>query len=155
MARANSNKNHKHRKHSKHSRHHRGNQTQRNIQVIVGRLLLFGVPVIVLMNFVVILNLPRSGKQPRGSDDDVLLHLQLAHQGVIDENWNQTLAHIEAAEKAWAMVIPRIQIGAQRGDILDLTLGLARLKASAQCADKPGCLRELAELFVYWDEIGK
>ncbi|HHT85877.1 MAG: hypothetical protein ACOX34_05035 [Bacillota bacterium] len=155
MARVNPKQNRKQHKDTKHPKHHHGNQTWDNIQVIVGRLLLYGVPVIVLVTFVAILNLPRSGKQPKGRDDDVKLHLRLAQESVVAENWTQALTHIEDAENAWAVVIPRIQIGVQKGDIMEFTLSLARLKASAQCMDKPGCLRELAELFVYWEELGK
>lgn len=136
-------------------KHHRSSQTWNNIQVIIGRLLLYGVPVLILLCFVAVLNSPRLGKQPKGRDDDVLLHLQLARESVAAEDWKRALVHIEEAEKAWNLVVPRIQIGVQRGDIIELTLSLARLKTSAQCMDKPGCLRELAQLSVYWDEIGK
>lgn len=139
----------------KHGKGPKGNNIGDRILVIAGRFLLLGVPVIVLVSFAVILNLPRFGKQPKGLDDDVLLHLRLAQESVLAEDWNQALVHVENAEKAWKTVIPRIQFGVEKGDILDLTLSLARLKASAQCMDKPGCLRELAELFLYWDEVGK
>ncbi|HHY11786.1 MAG TPA: hypothetical protein GX529_04065 [Firmicutes bacterium] len=125
------------------------------IYIMAMRILPFAIPIVVLMCFTLILNLPMPLKSPKGRDDDVLLHLKLAHESILAEDWVQALAHIENAEKAWAMVIPRIQIGVQKDDIGNLTLSLVRLKASTQCMDKPGCLRELAESFLYWDEIGK
>ncbi len=131
------------------------NKTWGSIYIIGNRIIPFAIPVIVLMSFVVILNLPLSLKNPKGHDDDVLLHLKLAQASILAEDWTQALLHIENAEKAWAIVIPRIQIGVQKDDIKDLTLSLVRLKASTESMDKASCILEIAESLLYWDEIGK
>lgn len=125
------------------------------IYIMAKRIIPLAIPVIVLISFVVILNLPLSIKNPKGRNDNVLLHLEMAQASILAEDWAQAVTHIENAERAWAIVIPRIQIGVQKDDITNLTLSLVRLKASTQSMDKPGCLRELAESFLYWDNIGR
>ena len=101
------------------------------------------------------MNLTLYLKGPKEREDDVLLHLELAQNSIVAENWTEAITHIENTEKAWDMIIPRIQIGVAKDDIVNLTLSLVRLKASIKSMDKPGCMRELAESFLYWDEIGK
>lgn len=125
------------------------------LSIMARRIVPFAIPIIVLTSFAAILNLTTFLKGPRGSEDNILQHLELAQNSIVAEDWAQALTHIENARKAWAIVIPRIQMGVAKDDIVNLTLSLVRLKASTEAMDKPGCMRELAESFLYWDEIGK
>ena len=55
----------------------------------------------------------------------------------------------------WDKVVNRVQFSAERNELDDLSMSIARLKGAIQAQDKPTGLTELSEAYEHWKNLGK
>lgn len=74
---------------------------------------------------------------------------------VLSDDWILAEQNTNELETAWKSTINRIQFSSERNEINDLSVSLARLKATITAKDKTSALVELSEAGQHWDDLGK
>lgn len=113
------------------------------------------IPLAFLLLFVLVMTGDWYWKRPRGSYNDVAMHLQNVRQAVLVEDWVEAEASWQQLDQAWRFMITRVQFSVERDEIRGLTLSLARLHGALLAQDKSGALMELAEAEEHWHDLGK
>jgi len=94
-------------------------------------------------------------KQPLMGDDNVPQSIQIVMQDINQENWEAAIQNTDHLNSVWNKVINRVQFSAERNQIDDLSMSIARLRGAIQAQDKTSGLLELSEAYEHWESLGK
>src|SRR5665648_358577 len=92
--------------------------------------------------------------QPLGNDDNIPQSIETVVQDINHENWEAANQNTENLNRVWDKVVTRVQFSAERNELDDLTMNIARLKGAIQAKDKAGGLTELSEAYEHWKNLG-
>lgn len=113
------------------------------------------IPILILIFFILIMLSGPFLKKPRGSYDDVIKNIDITTKAVLSENWKLAEQNTKELDSAWEIVIKRIQFSTERTEINNISLNIARLKASIAAKDKSSALIELSSAKEHWNDLGK
>lgn len=112
------------------------------------------LPLAALALFAAVMLSARWFKTTEDRDQQIGTLLQQAYDNVLEGNWGQARADLNAAQMAWNKIVRWMQLGAEREDILSLGTALARADAGMVVKDRPGVVAELAKAIHVWNRIG-
>ncbi|HEY8805208.1 MAG TPA: DUF4363 family protein [Clostridium sp.] len=115
----------------------------------------YAIPIVTLTIFVLLMLGGNYFKKPLRSSEDVVAFTQISIKHAEVEKWDMLQKDIINIDTAWKKIIPRIQFSVETDEISNISLNVARLKASIACKDKPNTLIELNEIIENWDELTK
>ncbi|MBK5239656.1 DUF4363 family protein [Clostridium sp.] len=115
----------------------------------------YSIPIITLTLFVLIMLSGSYLKKPRNSSEDVIAYTQISIEHVKDEKWDMLNQDITSIDSAWKKIIPRIQFSVERDEIYNISLNIARLRASIASEDKVSTMVALYEIIEDWDELSR
>lgn len=119
------------------------------------RFVTIALPVLALCLFILVMASGSLLKRPFGFDDDVPGSIERMMQSVLNESWEQAGSDANNLITAWERVVRRVQFGAERDEINNLSKCLARLKGAIMARDKAGALMELNEAYKHWQDLGR
>jgi len=119
------------------------------------KILIFSIPVISMICFVLVMTSANYLKQPTGDDDNVLKIINEIKTDVNNENWNSAENKNQLLHHAWKKITTRVQFSAERNELKDGEIAIARIHGYIEAKDKPGVFSELDELKEHWVDIGK
>jgi hypothetical protein len=119
------------------------------------KIIAYGIPVIMLTVFVLIMISGQFLKKPRTEEEDVLKYIDLVTKDVMEENWDNAYQDNIKLTKAWVKIVPRIQFSVERDEIYCLNINLARLNGIIIGQDKAGALAEIGDINENWNELGR
>lgn len=112
------------------------------------------IPILVLSLFILAMNSDSFLKYPLGSKDDVPGSIQALIQQVEEEKWAAAAQGVDRLSAAWKIVVKRIQYSAEKDEITDLDMNIARLKGAILAQDREDALLELFEAYEHWKNVG-
>lgn len=113
----------------------------------------YAIPIVTLSIFVLLMLGGNYFKKPHNSSEDVVAFVELSIDHVKAEKWNMLQQDIISIDAAWKKIIPRIQFSVERDEIYNISLNVARLRASIDSEDKTSTLIELHEIIEDWNEL--
>ena len=119
------------------------------------KFLVTTIPIVTIILFVLIMLSGNYLKKPLGNEEGLPQRIELLIQAVHQENWDSASNHREELEKYWDKVVRRIQFSAERDEINELTVSIARLKGAIETRDKSNSLQLLYEAYEHWKDLGK
>lgn len=117
------------------------------------KILCYGIPVVILIVFVLIMTGGNYLKKPRNVNDDVVMYIKVITEDVKRENWDKAEENTKKLSDAWKKVTPRIQFSVQRDEIYNISVNIARLKGIVMGRDKTAAFVELSEMYENWIEL--
>ncbi|MDI9508763.1 MAG: DUF4363 family protein [Clostridiales bacterium] len=118
------------------------------------RFLIYLIPIVAMLIFLLIMISGDFLKKPFSTDDDIAESISDLIEAVNNEAWEEADNKIIGLELAWKKVLFRVQFSSERGEINELTTSIARLKGAIMAKDKPGALMELYEAYSHWNDLG-
>jgi len=115
----------------------------------------YAIPIVTLAVFIFLMLGGTLFKKPLNPSEDVLAFTEVSIQHVKAENWDMLEKDIINIDTAWKKIIPRIQFSVETDEITDLSLNIAKLKASISVEDKISTMIELNEVIENWNELTK
>jgi Domain of unknown function (DUF4363) len=119
------------------------------------KLIAYGIPVIVLGIFILIMTAGQFLKRPWTQEEDVVRYIDMITNDVKVENWKLAEEDCKKLTKAWIKVVPRIQFSVERDEIYSININLSRLDGVITGQDKAEALAELGDIIENWKELGK
>lgn len=119
------------------------------------RILIFSMPILVLICFALIMTSANFLKQPTGDDDNLFKIMDEIKADVNNENWNSAKHKNELLYSAWQKISKRVQFSAERNELKNGDIAIARINGYIEAKDKSGVFCELSELKEHWVDIGK
>ncbi|MCM0649636.1 DUF4363 family protein [Clostridium swellfunianum] len=119
------------------------------------KFIIRAIPIAALIIFVLIMISANFLKKPLGKDDDIPNSIQLILKDVGNENWDEASKKTDQLEKAWKKIVKRVQFSAERDELNDFDINLARLRGAIMVKDKSNASLELNEAYEHWDNIGR
>src|SRR5665648_49028 len=114
------------------------------------KFMVIALPIVTLVLFVMVMLSSNILKQPLGNDDNIPQSIETVVQDINHENWEAANQNTENLNRVWDKVVTRVQFSAERNELDDLTMNIARLKGAIQAKDKAGGLTELSEAYEHW-----
>lgn len=122
---------------------------------MIKRVVVYTAAVLLLCGFAYVLQSGEIYKRPKGTEDDVLSHMQLLFSAIEEENWEKADRTLTDLQNAWGIVLPRIQYNADRDDITRMDAQLARTRGAIKAKNKAAALTELSEAKYLWHALGR
>lgn len=113
------------------------------------------MPILMIAIFILIMVSDNFLKKPMGDDDDVPAYIQSIIQDIISDKWDSAEDKTEQLSKAWRKVVNRIQFSAEKDEINEFDMNLARLRGAIIAKDKSNAIMELTEAKEHWDNVGR
>jgi len=117
------------------------------------KLIYYLIPTIIIALFIAVMNAGTYLKEPRGEEDNVPKYFQMVKADVKTEQWSAARDDLDKLEKAWKIVLRRVQFDVDRDEINYLSSNLARLEGSIEAEDQSSALAELAEAREHWEKL--
>lgn len=118
------------------------------------KFLVICIPIVVLSLFVLVMNSDSFLKYPLSAKDDMPGSIEALIQQVKEGNWEAAARGTEYLAEAWRIVVKRIQYSAEKDEITDLDMNIARLKGAILAQDREDALLELFEAYEHWKSVG-
>lgn len=122
---------------------------------IMKKLFSIVMPVIILILSLLIMLSGSFLKKPRGDYDNVIKNIDTTTKAVLSEDWKLANQNTQKLDSSWKIVVKRIQFSSERTEINNISLSIARLKASIIAKDKSSALIELNSAKEHWEDLGK
>lgn len=119
------------------------------------KFLMFGIPLVTLALFVLIMLSGDFLKKPLGKDDDLPGTINEIIEMVQQDQWDAVVKQTEELAAIWKKVERRIQFSSERDEINALSTSIARLRGAVMAKDKTNALMELNVAYNHWDELAK
>lgn len=119
------------------------------------KFMIIAIPIATLVLFILIMLSGDILKQPLVGGDNVPQSIETVVYAISHENWEAADEATENLNRVWDKVVTRVQFSAERNEIDDLTINIARLRGSIQAKDKASGLMELSEAYEHWENLGK
>jgi len=119
------------------------------------RFFVITIPIITLIIFILIMLSDVVLKKPLTGNDDIPGTIEQVIQEVRNGKWDMAESKVNDLDKAWKKVARRVQFSAEKDEINEFDMNMARLKGSIMAKDKTDALIELNEAFEHWDNLGK
>ena len=119
------------------------------------KFMVIALPIVTLVLFVMIMLSSNILKQPLVGDDNVPQSIETVVQDINHENWEAANQNTDNLNRVWDKVVNRVQFSAERNEINDLSMNIARLRGAIQAKDKATGLTELSEAYEHWQNLGK
>lgn len=113
------------------------------------------VPVLILVLSLLIMLSGSFLKRPRGDYDNVIKNMDTTTKAVLSEDWKLADQNTQKLDSSWKTIVKRIQFSSERTEINNISLSIARLKASIIAKDKSSALIELNSAKEHWEDLGK
>lgn len=117
------------------------------------KILLYTVPTLTLILFVIVMNSGYFLKKSFGDDDNVHEKVQQLEQHVKNSNWMEAEKDIDKIEIAWNKVVHRIQFSVEKEYMLEINGALSRIKGGVEAKDKEAILEEIYFYYELWDRL--
>lgn len=111
------------------------------------------LPIIILTLFIAMMTTGGWIKQPLSQKDDVMYEVTLVEEDVKVSDWNLALEHMEQLDRAWRIVLSRMQFVAEQERIYELETGLAYLKGALVAEDQVSAIIYIETLKSYWEQL--
>lgn len=112
------------------------------------------IPILIIGCFIFVMESASFLKTPRSSDDDVIGLIRTIENDIGRDDWKTAKENAEKLSQAWRIVAKRVQFSAERNQLIDAELNIARAKGYIEANDKIGTLAELYEIEEHWKDIG-
>lgn len=119
------------------------------------RFMIIAIPLVTLVLFILVMLSGDILKKPLAGDDNVPQSIETVVQDLKHENWEAAEKSTDHLNSVWEKVTNRVQFSAERNEIEDLSMNIARLKGAIQAQDKASGLMELSEAYEHWESLGK
>ena len=118
------------------------------------KFMVVALPIVTLVLFIMVMLSGDILKQPLVGDDNVPQSIETVVQDINHENWAAANQATDNLSRVWDKIVTRVQFSAERNEIDDLNMNIARLKGAIQAQDKPTGLTELSEAYEHWKNLG-
>lgn len=119
------------------------------------RFLVYCLPVITLVVFILIMLSGSFLKQSIGNNDDFQGSLELIIKDIESDDWEAAKEKASKLSDVWDKIERRIQFSLERDEINAIYMNIARLRGAILAKDKSGSLMELYEAYEHWNDLGK
>lgn len=119
------------------------------------KFLVIMIPIVTVILFIAIMNSDKVLKQPLGQHDNVPLSIQLVLKDVENEKWYEANIKVDGLSRSWNKVLKRIQFSAEKDEINELNMNIARLRGAISSKDRSAAIIELSEVHENWENLGK
>lgn len=119
------------------------------------KFLVYTIPIITLVIFVLIMQSGDFLKKPFGNEGSIPEKLESMIQDLKDENWDSAANHWTSLNEDWEKVVKRIQFSTERSEINDFSTSIARLRGAIEAQDKSSGLQMLYQAHEHWEDLGK
>lgn len=122
---------------------------------MVKKIIAILIPVGLLVFFIIIMCSASFLKEPLGDKDNVPAIIDEIKTDINTGNWVGASDSADRLEKAWDIIIKRVQFSAEIEELRRVKTSLARLKGYIEATDRAGSLAELGEVKEHWTDIGE
>lgn len=119
------------------------------------KFLLFLIPLLTLVLFILIMNSGSLLKKPLGEDDRLYETIQQIEADVKEKNWDKANNKINYAETAWKKIVRRIQFSVEKEYIFQINETLSRIKGGIKVKDDKAIIEEIYYFYELWDKLAK
>ena len=117
------------------------------------RFLIIAIPLATIILFLAVMLSGNYLKQPLGKNDDIPELIESLIKDIQDEQWEKVNQKTEELDQAWEKVVNRVQFSAERNEIQDFNVALARLKGAILEKDRLSAIMELKEAYEHWSQL--
>jgi len=121
----------------------------------VRKFLVIAIPIITLAFFILVMISDNLLKYPLGANDNIPGSIQELKQDIQNEKWDEANKETEELSKSWKKVVKRVQFSAEKDEINEFDMNIARLRGAIMAKDKSDAFMELSEAYEHWENIGK
>lgn len=111
------------------------------------------IPIIIILCFIIILNAGRFLKKPFGKEDDVYFYLKAIENNIYEEEWDEAEENLKELEKAWDIVLVRIQMTIEGARINDFFSEMAHLRGAIHGQSRENAIIEIDTLIDVWERL--
>lgn len=121
---------------------------------LMKKLTYYGIPILTIALFVLIMNSSFLFKHPGGID--VSTELNGIKQHINNANWPEAAAHTNCMkETVMKEIFPFVQFSVERDDMIHIEMDFSQLRGALEAKDKGLSLVYLQELMNDWDNLSK
>lgn len=113
------------------------------------------IPIFALALFVFVMLSDTVLKKSITTGDDIPSSIEQVIDDIKEDKWEYADRNTKILAKAWEKVAGRVQFSAEKDEIDDINISIARLRGAIQAKDKTNALMELQEAYEHWTKIGR
>jgi len=111
------------------------------------------IPIILIVFFITIMNAGHFFKKPIGKEDDVYFYLKAIEDNIYNEEWDEAEENLKHLEKAWDIVLFRIQMSIEGVRINDFFSEMAHLRGAIYSQNRDDAIIEIETLIDVWNRL--
>lgn len=112
------------------------------------------IPIVTIIIFIIVMLSGNYLKKTKVDNISFVELIQLVEQDVNNDKWEEAKSHAEELQKVWDKLINRTQFSAERDEINELNVSLARLQGAIVANNKALAMDGLYEAYEHWDQLG-
>jgi hypothetical protein len=117
------------------------------------RFLVIAIPLATIILFLAVMLSGNYLKQPLGNNDDIPGLIDALIRDIQNEQWEIVGQKADELNKAWEKVVSRVQFSAERNEINNFNITLARLQGAILEKDRLSAIIELKEAYEHWSQL--
>lgn len=117
------------------------------------RFLVISIPLATIILFLAVMLSGNYLKLPLGKNDDIPGLIEVLIKDIQDEQWDKVSQKAEELNQAWEKVVFRVQFSAERNEINNFYIALARLQGAIIEKDRSSAIMELKEAYEHWSQL--
>lgn len=117
------------------------------------KFLVVAIPLATIILFLAVMLSGNYLKQPLGENDDIPGLIDALIKDIQDEKWEIVSQKAEELNQAWRKVVFRVQFSAERNEINNFNIALARLQGAILEKDRLSAIIELKEAYEHWSQL--
>lgn len=117
------------------------------------KLLLYGLPCIILIISIIVMTTGGILKKPIGKDDDVTGYIHRIENNAKSDKWKEAEKNSAKLYSAWNKVAKRIQFSVERSDMSMMYVSISRIRGAVKAKDKNSAIIETSEALEHWDRL--
>lgn len=111
------------------------------------------VPIMILSLFIILMTSGGWIKQPFSEKDDVMRFVELIQVDIDVSDWNMAMTHMNQLNRAWQIVLSRLQFVSEQDRIYALESDLAILTGAIKAHDQESAIIGIETLRNNWDHV--
>lgn len=119
------------------------------------KFFVIAIPIVTLALFILVMNSDMILKYPLENDDNIPVSIQKLQQDIQNEKWEEANKKTDELSVSWKKVVKRVQFSAEKDEINEFSMNIARLRGAIMTKNKSSAVMELTEAYEHWENIGK
>ncbi|MGI6123994.1 MAG: DUF4363 family protein [Acetivibrionales bacterium] len=119
------------------------------------KFLVYAIPIATIILFLAVMLSGNYLKQPLGKDDNIPELIDALINDIQNEQWEDAGKKTEELTLVWKKIVFRVQFSAERNEINNFSVAMARLQGAILEKDRLTAIIELKEAYEHWDQLCK